>query len=91
MAKTGSAPKKAKALPIDINQRMHLLGDRSTQQTEAKLPEPTKEEISRVMSALGQRGGQKGGKRRMETMTQAERSAVAFKAAQARWGKKKRG
>ncbi len=43
------------------------------------------------MSALGQRGGQKGGKRRMETMTQAERSAVAFKAAQARWGKKKRG
>jgi hypothetical protein len=91
MAKTASRPKKAKTLPIDVNQRMHLLGHRLTDQAESKLPEPTKEEISRVMSALGHRGGKKGGKRRMETMTQKQRSDIAFKAAQARWGKEKQG
>jgi hypothetical protein len=42
------------------------------------------------MSALGTRGGQKGGKRRLETMTQKERSDVAYKAAQARWSKAKK-
>ena len=91
MAKTKAAPKKAKELPIDLNQRMHLLGNRSTSTAEATLPEATKEEISRVMSALGKRGGKKGGKRRMETMTQVERSAIAFKAARARWDKEPKG
>jgi hypothetical protein len=89
MAKTKSAPKKDKALPIDPVQRMHLLGSRLTPIFEVpKPPEATKEEISRVMSALGHRGGKKGGKRRMETMSQEERSLIAFKAARARWDKR---
>jgi hypothetical protein len=91
MAKTKAKPKKAKPLPLDINQRMHLLGSRSTGEGETKLPEVTPAEISRVMSALGQKGGKIGGKRRMETMTQKERSDIAFKAAQARWNKDKKG
>lgn len=91
MAKSKPVSKKTRALPIDINERMHLLGARSTGESEAKVPEVTPAEISRVMSALGQRGGKKGGKRRMETMTQKERSDIAFKAAQARWAKKKKG
>ncbi|MGB0064563.1 MAG: hypothetical protein WBP85_08975 [Terracidiphilus sp.] len=91
MAKRKVPSKKAKALPIDVNQRMHLLGSRSTGETEAKLPDVTAEEISRVMSALGSRGGKKGGKRRMETMTQKQRSDIAFRAAQARWNKEKKG
>lgn len=91
MAKTKAAPKKTKELPIDPNQRMHLLGNRSTATAEATLPEATKEEISRVMSILGKRGGKKGGKRRMETMTQKQRSDIAFKAAQARWNKEPKG
>jgi len=91
MAKTKSAPKKARALPIDVNQRMHLLGNRSTEQEGANLSDVTPDEISRVMSALGKKGGKIGGKKRMETMTQKQRSDIAFKAAQARWNKEKRG
>jgi hypothetical protein len=41
------------------------------------------------MAALGKRGGKIGGKRRLQTMTQEERSAVALKAAHARWKKAK--
>ncbi len=40
--------------------------------------------------ALGRRGGLKGGKERAKRMTKAERSASAKKAAQARWGKKRK-
>jgi hypothetical protein len=87
MATIKSVSKKAKDLPIDPVERMHLLGNRSTGTEEVKPPEATKDEISRVMSALGRRGGKKGGKRRLETMTQKERSDVAFKAARARWDK----
>jgi hypothetical protein len=88
MAKSVSKSSQPKKLPTEMNQRMHFLGNKSTEQAEA--PKPlgvTQDEIRRVMSALGQRGGKKGGKRRMETMTQKERSEIAFKAAKARWGK----
>jgi hypothetical protein len=40
------------------------------------------------MAELGRKGGKKGGKRRLETMTAKERSQVAKKAAQARWSAK---
>ena len=43
--------------------------------------------ISEYMRAIGRKGGQIGGKRRMKTMTKAERSKVAAKAAKARWKK----
>ena len=46
---------------------------------------PSKEQLSVYMSALGKKGGQIGGKRRLETMTAKERREVAMKAAQARW------
>jgi hypothetical protein len=39
------------------------------------------------MAEMGQKGGRIGGKRRLETMTSRERSAVAKKAANARWSK----
>jgi len=52
-------------------------------------PKVTDDEISRVMSNLGARGGKIGGKRRLETMTPEQRSAVALKAARARWKKAK--
>lgn len=79
---------KTKKLPSDADQRMHLLASRLTPVVETpKFPDVTQADISRVMSALGRRGGKKGGKRRLETMTQKERSDVAFKAARARWDK----
>lgn len=51
-------------------------------------PKPSKYDISLIMAEMGRRGGQIGGKRRLETMTKTQRSKVAKKAAQARWAKK---
>ena len=39
------------------------------------------------MAELGRRGGKKGGKRRLETLTKERRSEIALKAARARWKK----
>jgi hypothetical protein len=72
--------------PTDVNQLARHMVDTLT----SAPVEPTDEEMSKVMAALGRRGGKIGGKRRMETMTQEERSAVALKAATARWKKAKR-
>lgn len=44
-------------------------------------------DVSRVMAAMGRKGGKLGGKRRMVTMTAAERREVAVNAAKARWAK----
>jgi hypothetical protein len=44
--------------------------------------------LSQVMAEMGRRGGKIGGKRRLETMSDAQRTDVARKAAKARWGKK---
>jgi hypothetical protein len=43
--------------------------------------------ISEYMAAIGRKGGQIGGKRRLKTMTKAQRSKVAAKAANVRWKK----
>lgn len=75
--------------PGDPNLLAHQIGNEATDQVPYKPPKVTKAEISRVMAAMGRRGGKKGGKRRLETMTTEERSAVALKAANARWAKKK--
>jgi hypothetical protein len=42
------------------------------------------------MAEMGRKGGKKGGKRRLETMTPEQRSQIAMKAAQSRWAKKKK-
>jgi hypothetical protein len=41
------------------------------------------------LSELGKKGGPKGGRARMESLTAAQRKKLAQKAAAARWGKKK--
>ena len=46
--------------------------------------------ISQVMAEMGRKGGRIGGKRRLETMTDRQRSQVARKAAQTRWSKKRK-
>lgn len=46
--------------------------------------------ISQIMSAMGKRGGAKGGKRRLETLSSERRSEIAAQAANARWGAKKK-
>jgi len=50
-----------------------------------------KEVLRQHLSELGKKGGPKGGKARMESMTPKQRKELAQKAAKVRWGKKKKG
>jgi hypothetical protein len=43
--------------------------------------------VQQVMRQMGAKGGKIGGKRRLETMTDAQRKKSARKAAKARWSK----
>ena len=44
--------------------------------------------VSRVMSEMGKKGGSKGGKMRLVTLTPERRSEIASLAAKKRWSKK---
>ena len=57
--------------------------------TDATPAKVSRSEISRVMAAMGRKGGKIGGKRRLETMTADERKQVASSAANARWANRK--
>ena len=76
--------------PRDPNQLAKWIVDRSTQET----PEPkeipsTPASLSEYMAAIGRKGGQIGGKRRLKTMTKEQRRTVATKAASIRWKKQR--
>ena len=68
------------------------MGERSTIEPEPapvkKPPRPSKAEISRVMSAMGRKGGKIGGKASLVTMTPEKRRERALRAAKARWDKR---
>jgi hypothetical protein len=81
--------------PRDPNQLAKWIVEQSTSETsapgeiqppEASIAAPN---LSAYMAAMGRKGGQIGGKRRLLTMTPEQRSKAAAKAAGARWGKKK--
>jgi hypothetical protein len=72
---------------MDVNQAAFQMVQDSTQLQDDTAPVPTKSEISRIMAEMGRKGGKIGGKRRLKTMTKAERSEIATKAAKARWKK----
>jgi hypothetical protein len=77
--------------PRDPNQLAKWIVDQSTSEAQ---PEPTTAaappvNLSEYMAAIGRKGGQIGGKRRLKTMTKEQRSRVAAKAARARWKKPK--
>ena len=77
--------------PQDANQLAKWLVDVSTSEASdspADLPAPpAPESLSAYMAAMGRKGGQIGGKRRLVTMTKEQRRKVASKAAKARWKK----
>jgi hypothetical protein len=82
--------------PRDPNQLAAWTVAVSTDQIPEPQPEVPKvtgsaplQTISEYMSAIGRKGGQIGGKRRLKTMTKAQRSKVAAKAAKARWKQSK--
>jgi hypothetical protein len=85
-------PKRLKktALPRDVNQRAHEVVRLTTHQDdEEAIPAPPAG-LSDYMRALGRRGGQISGAKRMTNLSDAERGAIALKAARARWAKAKR-
>ncbi len=90
MCHTVSMPKRLSksARPADINQAAYQMVHRSTGTQDREPRPPTKSDISRVMSAMGRKGGKVGGKRRMVTMTAEQRREVAQKAANTRWAKR---
>jgi hypothetical protein len=68
--------KKAK-LPRDVNSRAVAIGKIATGET--VLPEES------AKAAAGRKGGNKGGNARAAKLTEAQRKAIAKKAAAARW------
>jgi hypothetical protein len=67
----------------DVNEGAYDLVQRSI-----NTQEPSSSEISRVMAALGRKGGKIGGKRRMDTLTAEQRKQIATNAAKVRWRNK---
>jgi hypothetical protein len=78
--------------PRDPNQLAKWIVEQSTSeapQPQEVQPQPSAPvNLSEYMAAIGRKGGQIGGKRRLKTMTKAQRSKVAARAARARWKKR---
>ena len=83
---------KRNSRPADVNQAAFQMVQRSTAEPEPtpakKPPRASKAEISRIMSAMGRKGGKIGGKASLVTMTPEERRDRALRAAKARWKNK---
>lgn len=75
--------------PRDPNQLAKWIVEQSTAEAPAEKPVSAPADLSQYMAAMGRKGGMVGGKRRLVTMTPAQRKKAAQKAAAARWGKKK--
>ncbi len=69
--------------PTDINQRAKSIVDIATGEvTESK---EEKDLIKAAASAMGRKGGLKGGHARAKVLTAKQRSSIAKKASAARW------
>ena len=77
--------KKAK-LPADTNQRAKAIVDIATGENKVKEIDP----IKAAAAILGRKGGLIGGKARAAALTPKKRTAIAKKAAAARWKDKKK-
>lgn len=89
MAKPKAKDSKRLPRPKDPFELASLIGRIATGQVEDKpIADPTAEEVRRVMSAMGKRGGPKGGAARAEVLSPSRRREIAKKAAQSRWAKK---
>jgi hypothetical protein len=88
-------PKRISNRPSDENEAAFLMVQRSTAEPEPKpetlkrTPKVSKADISRVMSAMGKKGGKIGGKRSLVTLTSEERRERALLAAKTRWARRK--
>jgi len=77
-------PKRTRNTPtLDTVQNARRVFIRATEATELTI-------VQKVMREMGAKGGRIGGKRRLETMTDEQRTRSARKAAKARWAKAKK-
>ena len=92
MPKRSSKRAKRPDAGLDTVQNARRVVDEALDRaTEAESPLPfSRSTVSQVMAAMGRKGGKIGGKRRMENLTSAERSALGRLAVQTRWAKKKK-
>jgi hypothetical protein len=72
-------------LPKDTNQRAVIIAQMATGEVE-KIPEET-DLIKLTASAMGRKGGLKGGNARAKKLSPKRRSDIAKKAAAARWNR----
>lgn len=75
-------PDRSRKRPADLNRLAASIVDDATAEDKDE-PEDGKDPAA---VSLGRRGGLKGGKARAAKLTPAQRSEIAKKAAQARWG-----
>jgi len=75
------------SMPRDPNQLAKLIADMATGEAEPEAA-PKGPEKNPAAVALGKLGGAKGGKARAAKLTPEERSAIAKRAAAARWGER---
>jgi hypothetical protein len=80
-------PKRFRKPPSDPVQAAHSIFAQLTGEEPRRVPPPEKDPIA---VELGRRGGLKGGKKRLETMTPEQRQESARKAVEARWAKAKK-
>ena len=82
MAKKNVTPIKRR--PAGVNRLIQTLGSLSTDDENITF-QPTKDEISRVMAALGRKGGKVGGAARANALSKERRTEIAKAAAKKRW------
>ena len=75
-------PKRSSKKPRDINELAKAITDEATSEAP---PEPEQPEKNPAAVALGRLGGKKGGPARAKKLSKKKRSAIAKKAARARW------
>jgi hypothetical protein len=78
-------PKRSSKPPRDPIQTAHSVLAQLTGVEPRRLPPEAKDPLA---VELGRRGGLKGGKKRMESLTEDERKELGRQAAEARWRKK---
>lgn len=77
----------AKQRSVDVNGIVRQRVDLSRPRMDNEHPESGNipKSVSQYMAAIGRKGGQIGGRQRLQTMSAEERRKVAQKAANARW------
>lgn len=76
-------PNRSSSKKLDTNQMAHRIARIAAGEDVPDLSKPARKNPAAV--ALGRLGGLKGGKARAASLSKAERSAIAKKAAKARW------